>query len=69
MKYTIEQVRKVFEDRGFKLLSTEYVNCKSKLRYMCPNNHIRETTFDTFKNKNINCLYGCLHVQVSKSTQ
>lgn len=54
-KYTIDEVRKLFEKDGYELLSKEYVNCKTKLQYRCPNGHIRETTFDSFKNGNKRC--------------
>jgi hypothetical protein len=54
-KYTIEEVREVFEKDGYELLSKEYVNCKTKLQYRCPNGHIRETIFDNFKNSGRRC--------------
>ncbi len=41
-KYTIDEVREVFEKDGYELMSKEYVNCKTKLQYRCPNGHIRE---------------------------
>lgn len=55
IKYTIEKVREVFEKAGYELLSTEYVNCKTKLQYRCPNGHIREMPFDNFKNSKSRC--------------
>jgi hypothetical protein len=54
-KYTVEEVRKVFEKVGYELLSKEYVNCKTKLQYRCPNGHIREMAFDNFKNAGSRC--------------
>ena len=33
---TYEQVRQAFDERGYELLSTEYVNCNTKLTYICP---------------------------------
>jgi hypothetical protein len=54
-KYTIDEVRKVFESARYQLLSNEYVNCKTKLQYRCPNNHVKETTFDRFINKQNRC--------------
>lgn len=54
-KYTIEEVRQAFSDVGYTLLSTEYVNCKTKLQYMCPNKHVREVTFDDFNNSKHMC--------------
>lgn len=34
-KYTIEQVREIFERENCELLSTEYKNCDQKLEYLC----------------------------------
>ena len=34
-KYTYEEVKKIFENKGFILLSTEYINSKQKLKYKC----------------------------------
>jgi hypothetical protein len=34
-KVTYEQVKRAFEERGYELLSTEYVNCSTKLAYIC----------------------------------
>ena len=38
-KITIEHVRKQFIKAGYQLLSTEYVNSRTKLEYRCPNGH------------------------------
>ena len=45
-KYTIEYVKKCFDHEGYVLLSTEYVGCKQKLQYICPNGHEHSITFD-----------------------
>ena len=34
-KIAYEQVKREFEERGYMLLSTEYVNCSTKLAYIC----------------------------------
>ena len=34
-KLTYEFVKEQFEKRGYKLLETEYVNCSTKMRYVC----------------------------------
>ncbi len=47
-KRTIEEVRKIFENRGFKLLSTEYINNKQKLEYICPEGHLGRITLNSF---------------------
>ena len=49
IKYTIKQLNDYIFNRGYKLLSTEYKNNKSKLRFECPNNHIFEMVFNNFQ--------------------
>lgn len=34
---------------GYKLVSNEYINCNSKLKIKCPEEHVYETTWSTFK--------------------
>ena len=53
--YTYEQVKEIFEKEGYILLSKEYVNCKQKLQYECPNGHKHEITLDKFINKKDRC--------------
>jgi group I intron endonuclease len=36
---TIEEIRKSFEDKGYTLLSNEYINCKTKLDFICDRGH------------------------------
>lgn len=48
-RLTYEEVRKVFEDNGCVLLSTEYKRSKDKLRYICTCGNESEITFDKFK--------------------
>jgi hypothetical protein len=38
-KLTIEFVKKQFEKKNYKLLSTKYINAHTKLRYKCPKGH------------------------------
>jgi len=45
-KYTYEEVKAAFENEGYELLSNNYVNCKSKLKYRCPCGHIYNVSFD-----------------------
>lgn len=35
-KITYEEVKKAFEERGYELISNEYINCETKLEYICP---------------------------------
>ena len=48
-KLNFSDVKKFFEDNGYKLLSTEYKRSSEKLKYKCPNNHIHEMSWDNFK--------------------
>ena len=38
-KLTIEVIKSKFEEEGYKLLTTNYINNRQKLEYICPNNH------------------------------
>lgn len=49
IKKEYEDVKKSFEIEGYVLLSTNYLNCESKLMYKCPNGHIRETTWSVWR--------------------
>lgn len=44
-KLTIEFVREQFEKEGYTLLSKEYKNNKSKLKYICPKDHCWDITW------------------------
>lgn len=48
-KLTYEFVRNKFEERGYTLLSREYINSGSTLLYKCKNGHERSVTWDRFK--------------------
>ena len=49
--HTIEYVRTYLENRGYKLLSEDYINCNSKIKVVCPEGHHWETTFHAFQDK------------------
>jgi len=49
-KHTIESVSKYFKDQGCELLATEYINARSKMKYICKCGNESEITFDSFKN-------------------
>jgi peptide subunit release factor 1 (eRF1) len=38
-KLTYTFVKNKFEEDGYSLLSTEYINCGTKLKYKCPEGH------------------------------
>jgi len=49
-KMTYEYIKKYIEDvEGYKLLSEEYINNRTKLQIQCPNNHINNITWGSFK--------------------
>lgn len=48
-KYTYEEVCRFFDDNGCKLLSTKYINSKSKLNYICTCGNEDIKTFNRFK--------------------
>jgi hypothetical protein len=45
-KFSFEFVRNEFLKEGYELLSEEYINCKQKLKFICPNGHEYQTRFD-----------------------
>jgi len=48
-KLTYEQVKSYIESFNYQLLSTEYINNKTKLKFKCPENHKFEMTYNNFK--------------------
>lgn len=48
-KYNYEIVKSIIENEGYRLLSTEYVNNKTKLEIECKNGHIYQARFDNFQ--------------------
>lgn len=47
-KLSYEFVKKCFTEKGYELLSTNYVNKNEHLLFKCPNGHINTITFDRF---------------------
>lgn len=48
-RHTIEFIRSEFNEFNYTLLSTEYKNAHSKLKYVCDNGHINYITYNSFK--------------------
>ena len=48
VKKTIKEIKQAFEKEGYILLEEEYINCKHKMKYICPNGHKHEIAFDKF---------------------
>ena len=55
-KPTIEFIISEFEEEGYTLLSTEYINCEQKLNYICPNKHKHNISWDKWK-QGCRCFY------------
>lgn len=53
---SLQEVKSYFEKLGYKLLSDEYENNRTKITIMCPNGHIMETTLGNFKQRNESCV-------------
>lgn len=56
-KPPFEYVRKQFELEGYVLLSTNYINNKTKLDYICPNGHRHDVTWSEWNNGGVRCLF------------
>lgn len=54
-KLTYDYIKEYIESFNHKLLSTEYINNKKKLKIECPNGHCWDISFDDFKNKERRC--------------
>ena len=48
-KHTFSEVKKLFEEEGYTLLSEEYINCHTKLHYLCPKHGEQEITLEKFQ--------------------
>ena len=45
IKLTLDYVNNAFKDVGYVLLSTEYINNHTKLKYICSNGHINYMSY------------------------
>ena len=50
LKLSYDEVKQAFEKEGYTLLSTDYVNNRTELKYICPNGHKHSTNWDGFSN-------------------
>ena len=57
-----EEVKQAFTERGYELLSTEYINCDTHLEYSCPKRHLGKITFSHFSSG-----VGCAKCSQSRS--
>lgn len=49
-KWTLESAQELFEQRGCKLLETEYINCSTKMRYIATCGHEHLISLNNFSN-------------------
>jgi hypothetical protein len=49
IRYTIDEVKKIFEDAGCVLLSEEYVNSKTSMEYICSCGNLGNQSLENFK--------------------
>jgi hypothetical protein len=49
VEVTLNIAKGLFEKAGYKLLSTEYINNRTKLLVSCTRGHVYETTYDNFQ--------------------
>jgi hypothetical protein len=54
-KLTIEYVRSEFEKEGYELLSQNYINSWTKLKYKCPRNHIHSIRWNHWQGAGARC--------------
>ena len=54
-KFKIEEIRKDFENAGWKLKSTEYKNLKTDLEAVCPEGHINFVCYEKWRRGNYEC--------------
>ena len=52
----IDQIRCSFEKEGYELLSKEYVNARTKLKYICPNGHTGFVRWGNWQYTKTKCL-------------
>ena len=47
-KPSINEIERSFSAEGYTLLSDEYVNSQTKLKYMCPEGHVHAMSYNSF---------------------
>ena len=48
-KFNIEEVKEYFDSRGYTLLSTNYINTKTPLQFICKCGRVSKTSFSNFR--------------------
>jgi len=68
IRLSYEEVKEAFDNRGYTLLSTEYVNSNIKLDYKCPKGHLGAMKYNSFQ-QGKSCPICSLNYSVSKVSQ
>jgi len=55
VKKSYTYIKNAIESEGYKLLSKKYINNKSKLNLICPNNHLYKVSWDEWNRLNSRC--------------
>lgn len=61
-KLNYEEIKKEFEKRGFTLLSKNYINSKTKLKFLCPKHGIQYNDWTHFRISKINGCPECAEI-------
>ena len=58
-RLSLDDVKSIFEERGYELLEDEYVNNNTPMKYICPKhpNYIQEITFSNLYHRHQGCKY------------
>ena len=56
IKYTTEEVRQIIHEKGFKLITQDYIKNNQKLEIECPRHGIFKKTLDSFKQSVLGCI-------------
>ena len=55
-KISFDDIKKEFQKYGFNLITTEYIDSKTHLEYICDNGHKSIRTYDHFKRSESKCV-------------
>lgn len=56
IRHSYDFIKEKFKEKDCILLTIEYINSSQKLKYICPNNHTVETTFNIFPKLDKSCV-------------
>ncbi|WCS69039.1 hypothetical protein Goe17_01800 [Bacillus phage vB_BsuM-Goe17] len=62
-KPTYTEVKQVFKDKGYTLLSTQYINSDDELIYLCNVHGEQTTTWHSFKKAKVGCIHCSRELQ------